>query len=130
MKIGNMSHFLGVGLSRRNGFKRNEPIYIDDRAILKYIRHPKISKGATVPTQYMNLLRKAVQRPHGIFRDNSPKNKGRLIFVGTIPKTKDKVIKAVVHTGYSRNGMKYHYVKSFGIVDKVDMKGRQYAKIK
>lgn len=130
LKIGNLSHFLGVGLSRRNRFSRNEPIYIDDKVILKYAHHPKAAKGATVPIRDMNLLKKAVQRPQGVFRDNGSKNKGKLIFIGTIPKSRGKIIKAVIHTGYSRNGIKYHYVKSFGIVDKVDMKGRQYIKLK
>lgn len=125
-----MSHFLGVGISRRIGFARNEPIYIDDKAILKYIQHPKKAKGATVPPQYMNLLKKAVQRPNGIYRDNSPKNRGHLIFIGTIPKSKGRVIKAVIHTGYSRNGAKYHYVKSFGIVAASHFKERVYSKIK
>lgn len=130
LKIGNMSHFLGIGLSRRNGFTRNEPIYIDDRAILKYVNHPKRAKGATVPTKYMNLLSKAIQRPQGIFRDNNPKNKESLVFVGTIPKSRGKIIKAVIHTGYLRNGMKYHYVKSFGIVASTHLKSSLYIKIK
>lgn len=130
LRIGNMSHLLGVGISRRNGFARNEPIYIDDRVILKYVHHPKKTKGATVPTQYMNLLKKAIQRPHHIYRDNSSKNKGKLVFVGTVPKNSGKVIKAVIHTGYSRNGMKYHYVKSFGIVAASHLMERMYSKIK
>lgn len=130
LRIGNMSHFLGISMAQRSGFSRNEPIYIDDRVILKYVHHPKKAKGATVPTQYMNLLKKAIQRPNGVYRDNSPKNKGRLVFIGTIPKNKNKVIKAVIHTGYSRNGMKYHYVKSFGIVAKSHFKERVYSKIK
>lgn len=130
LRIGNMSHFFGVGIARRSGFSRNEPIYIDDKAILKYVHHPKKAKGATVPTQYMNLLKKAIQRPQHIYRDNNPKNRGNLVFIGTIPKSGGKVIKAVIHSGYSRKGMEYHYVKSFGIVDKADMKSRQYAKIK
>ena len=130
LKVGNMSHFLGVGIARRSGFARNEPIYIDDKAILKYVHHPKKAKGATVPTQYMNLLKKAIQRPQHIYRDNNLKNKGSLVFVGIIPKSSGKVIKAVIHTGYSRKGMKFHYVKSFGVVAGSHFKERVYTKIK
>ena len=130
LPVGNMSHFLGMGIARRSGFSRNEPIYIDDKAILKYVHHPKKAKGATVPTQYMNLLKKAIQRPSHIYIDRNTKNKGALVFVGTIPKSNGKVIKAVIHTGYSCNGRKYHYVKSFGIVAGTHFKERVYLKIK
>lgn len=49
LQIGNMSHFLGFGIARRNGFVRNEPIYIDDRVILKYVHHPKKLKALLFP---------------------------------------------------------------------------------
>lgn len=130
LTIGNLSHFLGKGATSKRGFARNEPIVIDDDVILKYIYHPKAKKGAVVPVDKMNLLVKAVQRPKHIYIDKGPKNKDHLVFVGTIPTMKDKVIKAVIQTRYDKYGKTFHYVKSFGVVKKIDMNGKQYKKIK
>ena len=77
---------------------------------------------------------RALNNPKLINQDESGKNlkKGNLIYVGTLrhPDYKGKVIKAVVHTGFTQHGEVFHKVKSFGIVKREDMKGRQYVKIK
>ena len=130
MKLGQMSHFFGVKGAVRKGFQPNEGIYITDAAILKYLDHPKNKKGGNVPVQYLNLVAKAIQRPKHIYRDKSPRNKDKIIFVGTIPKTKNKVVKAVIHTRYQRNGKIFHHVKSFGIVEKSKMEEGYFEKIK
>ncbi|MCM1519149.1 MAG: hypothetical protein NC117_10965 [Pseudoflavonifractor sp.] len=130
IKVGDMAQFMGKGLARRNGFGRKEPIYLYDKTIIKYLHHPKRLKGATVPDNLMNLMIKAVQRPKNIYRDVHPKNADKLILVGTIPKEKNKLIKAVIHTRYNIRGYRYHVLKSYGIIEKRNIETRDYLKIR
>ncbi len=131
-RIGNMSHFFGFADARRRGFNRNEPIYITDEIVMKYVNHPKAAKKATVPIELMNLIGRALKNPKNIYRDLTDKTvrSGAIVFVTTIPKEKNKVIKVVVHTDYSRHGKTYHLVKSFGIVKKEDMNSKFYQKLR
>lgn len=125
-----MSYFNSKNFAKSKGFKPNEPIYLTDDVVKKYVKHPKSERGANVPPQLVNLMAKAITRPRNIYNDTIKKNKGAYILIGTIPKDKTKIIKVVIHTRFSRDGSVYHKVKSFGIVHKSDMKGTQYTKIK
>ena len=134
MKIGRVDSFMGKHKYRQRGFDRTAPLYLTDDTIIKYINHPKGKTGATVPTKLLPAFVRALNNPKHIYQDVSGKNlkKGNLIYVGTLrhPDYKGKVIKAVVHAGYTQRGEVFHKVKSFGIVKREDMKGRQYVKIK
>lgn len=125
-----ISHFLGKSAASRFGFSDKDVIRLLDSTVLKYRKHPKALKGATVPTNLMNLMSNAVTRPKNIYLDTSMKGKGALIFVGTVSKNRKKLIKAVIHTNYKHKGRRVHIAKSFGIVDKNDLNGKQYIKIK
>lgn len=134
MKIGRVDSFMGKHKYRQRGFDRTAPLYLTDDTILKYLNHPKGKKGATVPTRLLPHVVRALNNPKHIYQDVSGKNlkKGYMIYVGTLrhPEFKGKVIKAVVHANYSQHGEVYHKVKSFGIVDKTNMRDSQYRKIK
>lgn len=134
MRIGRLKNLFGVRGMRRQGFDRSAPLWLTDDTILKYTNHPKASKGATVPVNLLPALARALDNPKHIYLDTSSKNKnkGNIIYIGTInhPQYRDKVIKAVIHIDFTRNGETYHKVKSYGIVDRVDMKGKQYRKMK
>lgn len=134
IKVGRLKNLFGKKSVHKRGFDRSAPLWLADDTILKYTDHPKASKGATIPINLLPALARALDNPKHIYLDASSKNKnrGNVIYVGALnhPQYKGKVIKAVVHIDFTRNGETYHKVKSYGIVDKIDMKGRQYVKMK
>lgn len=134
IKIGRVNNFMGKNKFRQRGFDRTAPLYLTDDTVIKYIHHPKGKKGATVPVKLLPAVVRALNNPKHIYQDMSSKNirSGNMIYVGTLrhPGYRGKVIKAVVHANFTRNGEVFHKVKSFGIVDRTNMGDQQYRKIK
>lgn len=134
IKIGRVNRFMGKNKYHQRGFDRTAPLYLTDDTIIKYINHPKGKKGATVPVKLLPAVVRALNNPKHIYQDISSKNlrNGNMIYVGALrhPGYKGKIVKAVVHANFSRNGEVFHNVKSFGIVDKKNMNDKIFLKIK
>lgn len=106
---------------------KSDKVVITDKTILKYVKHPKRLKGATVSTNRFVMVEAAVKHPRNIYIDQ---NRDRIIYVGSVRYSKDKVLKVVIEPNQRIKGSFYNQVKSIGVVDKIDMNGKQYKKIK
>ena len=102
-------------------------VLIDDATILKYINHPKEAKGAVIDKDRYDEVAQVINNPTHIYEDTGQKD---IIYVGTRNYSTGKVLKVVIHMNYMRRGRIYNLAKSIGVVDAVDMNGRQYRQIK
>lgn len=73
------------------------------------------------------MVEAAVKRPKNVYID---KNRSRLVYISSVKYSKNKVIKVVIEPNQKIGRRYYNEVVSIGVVDKVDMKGKQYHKIK
>lgn len=115
--------------SKRRGINlKSDHIFISDRAVLKYISHPKAAKGATLPFNEFWKTVNITSRPKNIYLDSKRKN---LVYVFTSRGAKGKSIKMVVEPNYKYGKQRVNMVTSIGVVDKRAFKNHsQYSKIK
>ena len=73
------------------------------------------------------MVEAAVTKPKNVYIDT---NRSRLIYVSSVKYSKSKVLKVVIEPNQKIGKRYYNQVVSIGVVDKIDMKGKQYHKIK
>lgn len=117
-----LNHLLKLGIQLKT-----DKAAITDKTILKYKDHPKAEKGAVVDFKRFRIVESAVKRPKNVYIDEKRK---RLIFVGAVKYSDSKVLKVVIDPNQKIGKRYYHNVVSIGVVNKEDMDGKQYRKIK
>lgn len=114
--------------SRQRGVNlKSDHIFISDKAVLKYVSHPKSAKGATLPYKEFWKTVNIASNPRNIYIDSKRKN---LVYVFTSRGAKGKSIKMVVEPNYKFGKQRVNMVTSIGMVEKSRMKHPQYMKIK
>ena len=127
-QIGRVDDIVREDMAKKGHSLETETIIVLDRTVLKYIGHPKESKGATVAVTRYGEIETAINAPTHIYEDLNSKE---LVYVYTHPYEKGKVIKVVVHPNYKYKGVTANVAKSWGIVDIDKMEDtKQYRKIK
>lgn len=126
-QIGRVDDTVRTDMQAKGLTLETETIVVLDRTVLKYIGHPKASKGATVGVTRYGEIETAINSPTHIYEDVKSKE---LVYVYTHPYEKGKVIKVVVHPNYKYRGITANVAKSWGVVDEPQMKNPQYRKIK
>ena len=114
-------------LSQKGIAVKSDLAAITDKTILKYRNHPKKQKGATVNTHRFRMVESAVKKPKNVYID---RNRSRLIYVSSVKYSKGKVLKVVIEPNQKIGKRYYNQVVSIGVVDNIDMKSKQYYKIK
>ena len=102
-------------------------VIIDDAIIVKYIKHVKSQKGATVAPNKYWLVEKTLRNPTHIYEDTG---QNCIVYVNTRAYGKGRALKVIVHPNYKYKGKTFNYLKSIGVIYNEDMKGRQFRKIK
>lgn len=125
--FGTINPRIAADLGRSGIVLKSSKISIQDKTILKYINHPKKTKGATIDTKRYRMAQNAIAKPKHIYRDTS---KGGFIYIGSKKYSGDKVVKVVLQPNYKKKKKYYNMVTSIGIVNKANMKSPQYEKIK
>ena len=93
-------------------------VLIDDATIIKYIDHPKESKGAVIDVQRYNEVEQVINNPTHIYEDLQQKE---IIYI----------LKVTIHPNYKKKGKTYNLAKSIGIVQQSNMESpTKYRKIK
>lgn len=116
-----------LDLARRGVTVMSDKTAIADRTIMKYKDHPKREKGAVVSFNRFVMVEKAVKYPKNVYIDTK---RSRLVYVSSVKYSKDKVLKVIIEPNQKFGKKYYNKVVSIGVVDKVDMRGKQYKKIK
>lgn len=114
-------------LVRRGVRLKSDNAAITDKTILKYRNHPKKSKGATIDTKRFKMVEAAVKHPKNVYIDT---HRNRLVYVSSIKYSSTKVLKIVIEPNQKIGKRYYNQVTSIGVVNKLDMRGKQYVKIK
>ncbi|MBD5244581.1 MAG: hypothetical protein HDS57_03855 [Barnesiella sp.] len=112
---------------RRGIILKSDHIFISDRAVLKYISHPKVSKGATLSFKEFWKTVNIASRPRNVYIDSKRKN---LVYVFASRGGKGKSIKMVVEPNYKYGRQRVNMVTSIGVIEKSRMKHPQFLKIK
>lgn len=102
-------------------------IIITQRQVFKYRRHPKTKKGANIPVEEYAIIEKALKNPTHIYEDIVQK---RLVYVCTHPYHGSRLVKVVVEPNYRSHGTIVNLAKSWGIVQKENMRSAQYRLIR
>lgn len=103
-------------------------VLIDDATIIKYIDHPKESKGAVIDVQRYNEVEQVINNPTHIYEDLQQKE---IIYIGTRDYETGNVLKVTIHPNYKKKGKTYNLAKSIGIVQQSNMESpTKYRKIK
>lgn len=125
--FGRVSKVFLSSLARKGVQIKTFDAAITDKTILKYKNHPKKRKGAVVSFHRFRMVEKAVKKPKNVYIDL---NRKRLVYVASVKYSPSKVLKVVIDPN-QRFGSKYfHNVVSIGVVDKNNMRTKQYQKIK
>ena len=111
---------------KRIGLESNL-VAITDKTILKYVSHPKKSKGATANIHRFRMVEAAVKKPKNVYIDTK---RNRLVYVSSVKYTPQKVLKVVIEPNQKIRGKYYNRVVSYGVVDRNNMKSKQYRKVK
>lgn len=125
--FGRMSKTLLSDLHRRGVEVKSDLAAITDKTILKYRNHPKRAKGAVVSFHRFRIVEAAVKKPKNVYIDTK---RSRLVYVSSVKYSKTKVLKVVVEPNQRIGKKYYNSVVSIGVVDKNNMKVKQYKKIK
>ena len=102
-------------------------VIVDDATIVKYIKHVKREKGATVASGRYWMVEKTLKCPAHIYEDMEQKY---LVYINTRAYAREKVLKVIVHPNYKSKGRKINLLKSIGVVESTKMDSPQYRKIK
>ena len=73
------------------------------------------------------MVESAVKKPKNVYID---RNRSRLIYVSSVKYSKNKILKVVIEPNQKIGKRYYNQVVSIGVVDNIDMKSKQYYKIK
>lgn len=114
-------------LVRRGVRLKSDDAVITDKTILKYKNHPKRKKGAVVSFNRFRMVEAAVKHPKNVYIDT---HRNRLVYVSSVKYSPSKVLKVVIEPNQKIGKKYYNQVTSIGVVNKIDMKGKQYLKIK
>ena len=68
-----------------------------------------------------------MKKPKNIYIDTK---RSRLIYVSSVKYSKNKILKVVIEPNQKIGKRHYNQVVSIGVVDNIDMKSKQYYKIK
>ena len=98
-----------------------------DKTILKYRHHPKQKKGAVVSFKRFVKVEAAVKKPRNVYIDTK---RNRLVFVSTTKYSPQKVLKVIIEPNKKVKNNRYNVVTSIGVVNRMDMRGVQFKKIK
>ena len=105
-------------LSKRKIQLVDTRIVVDQHSVTKYFAHPKNRKGAVLPMAEYGLIEEAVKKPQKIYEDASH---GDLVYVYSSPYQAKKLLKLVIQPNYHKNGRTYNNIKSWGIVQAVNL---------
>lgn len=126
-KFGNVTRTVAKYMQRQGLKLETQTTAILDKTILKYRNHPKRKKGAVVGFKRFIMVEAAVKKPKNVYIDAK---RNRLVFVPSVKYSPAKVLKVVIEPNQRIKGKRYNVVTSIGVVDKIDMRGKQYRKIK
>lgn len=73
------------------------------------------------------MVEMAVKELRNVYIDTK---RGRLIYVSSVKYSKGKILKVVIEPNQKIGKRYYNSVVSIGVVNKVDMRGKQFKKIK
>ena len=127
MWIGVLDGEIIADMHNRGMLLETRDIVVLDKTILKYINHPKESKGATVSPDRYNEILKAINTPLHIYEDTNSKV---LVYIYTHPYEPGRVVKVVVHPNFKHKGSVVNAAKSWGVVEAIQMDMKNYRKIK
>ena len=127
MWIGVLDSEIVADMHARGRLLETHDIVVLDKTILKYINHPKESKGATVAPDRYNEILKAINTPLHIYEDT---NSEVLVYVYTHPYEPGRVVKVVVHPNFKHKRSVVNAAKSWGVVEAIQMDMKNYRKIK
>lgn len=114
-------------LKKRGVEVKSDIAAITDKTLLKYRTHPKREKDAVVDFKRFVMVEAAVKKPKNVYIDTK---RNRLVYVSSVKYAKGKVLKVVVEPNQKIGKKYFNQVKSIGVVNKENMNGKQYIKIK
>lgn len=113
-KIGKIDDSIIEDMLSKNIKISSDDIFISDKKILKYLKHPKDKKGAVIDKNRWNEVEKAIQHPTAIYEDLKSKS---LVYVYASPYELGRSLKVIIHPNYVMDGNKINLLKSIGVVD-------------
>ena len=125
--VGSISNDVVVDLQQKGVTLETTDVIIDDAVIVKYIKHVKNQKGATVEIKKYWMVEKTLRNPTHIYEDTG---QNYLVYVNTRAYVRGRTLKVVVHPNYKTKGRTFNYLKSIGVIYTEDMLGKQFRKIK
>ena len=125
--VGSISNDVVVDLQQKGVTLETTDVIIDDAVIVKYIKHVKNQKGATVDIKKYWMVEKTLKNPTHIYEDTG---QNYLVYVNTRAYVRGRTLKVVVHPNYKTKGRTFNYLKSIGVIYTEDMLGKQFRKIK
>ena len=125
--IGAITNDVIMDLQQKGIMLETTDIVINDAVIVKYVKHVKSQKGATVSNRRYWMVERTLKSPTHIYEDTEQKY---LVYVNTRAYMKGKILKVIIHPNYKNNGRTYNLLKSIGVVDGTKMDSPQYRKIK
>lgn len=117
-QIGRIDDIVRNDMAKRKAPLLTETIIVLDKSVLKYIGHPKATKGATVDPLRYSEIETTINAPEHIYEDLNSKE---LVYVYTHPYETGKIIKVVVHPNYKYKGVVTNVAKSWGVVENKQM---------
>ena len=108
-QIGRIDDTVRSDMQAKGRALETETIVVMDKTVLKYIGHPKTTKGATVSPERYSEIESTINAPTHIYEDLNSKE---LVYVYTHPYEAGKVIKVVVHPNYKYKGVITNVAKS------------------
>ena len=119
--VGSISKEVVMDLQQKGITLETKDVTIDDAVIVKN------QKGAVVASDRYWMVEKTLRNPTHIFEDTG---QNYIVYVNTRAYSRGRALKVVVHPNYKSKGRTLNYLKSIGVIYTVDMKGRQFRKIK
>ena len=128
MVVGSINYDIVSDLRGKGIELETTDVVITDGVIMKYLNHPKASKGATVDPKKYWLVERTLKSPTHIYEHKDGKY---LVYVNTRAYAKGRVLKIVVQPNYRHKGQTKNLLKSIGVVNTGNMDNTtDYRKIK
>ena len=128
LNMGPISNEIRADYESKGLFLESTDVVIDDATIGKYIKHPKVTKGAVVDKNRYREVAEVIMSPTRIYEAKDSKY---IIYIGARNYDKGRVLKVVIHPNYTKKGKTYNYAKSIGIVHATKMENTdEYRRIK
>jgi len=107
---------------------QSDQILITDKKMLKYLNHPKASKGAVIDQKRYSEVEKMIKNPKAIYRDITT---SEILYVYSSEYSSGTVIKVIIHPNYLLKGNFCNLLKSIGIITANKLNNnKQYIRIK